>query len=254
LKPIETAAHLHLPREIAGDVHNYIVHLHEEFGSNLISVTGFGCSVTGEYVHWKSDVNLLIILRYASAEQLAKAANVTQRWLRRLPLDPVILTPADLERSRDVIPVELVDWHHRHQALYGPDPLAEIDINGQTLRVELEYSFRKKLARLRSHYLRVSNNERDLTQLLTGSIESFLSQMTCMLFLHGKTPPLRVRELCTQLRFDFDLDGDILYAIAMVKVGQASFRRGEPALAFQRYLTCVEKMIDNVDALEFAGA
>lgn len=250
----QTLAQELLPREIASDVHNYIVHLNEEFGSNLISVTAFGASATGEYVHWKSDVNLLIILRYASVEQLTRAAIVTQRWLKRLPLDPVIMTPADLEHARDVIPVELVDMHHRHQTVYGPDPLAEIEVNGPPLRIELEYSFRKKLARLRSHYLRVSNDERQLTELLCESIDSFLTQMTCLLFLHGKTPPVRVRELCTQLRFDFDIDGEILYAVAMVKVGQASFRRGEPTQAFQRYLSCVEKMVETVDAMEFSAA
>lgn len=246
----ESLAQLHMPREIAQDVHNFIEQLKEEFGDELLSVTAFGAAVTGEYVHWKSDVDLMILLKSAQAPTLGQAAKVAGHWLKRFPLDPIIMTPVDLKRAREVIPSELLNMHHRHQVLFGADPMEEIEIDGNLLRLELEHSFERKLARLRSHYLRVANDERGLTDLITESIDRVLDLMTCLMFLHGKTPPARLRELCTQIKFEFDIDGDTLHTIAQVRLGKVTLRRGEATEIFQRYLHIVEKMVEVVEQLQ----
>jgi len=241
---------IHMPREIAQDVHSFIEQLKEEFGEELLSVLAFGATVSGEYVHWKDDVDLLILLKSAQAPTLDKAARVVSRWLKKFPLDPIIMTPSDLKRAREVIPAELLNMHHRHQVLLGVDPMQEIDIDGNILRQELEHSFERKLARLRSHYLRVANDERALTELITEGIDRFLDLLTCLMFLHGKTPPSRLRELCTQVKFEFDIDGHTLHTIAQVKLGKVTLRRGEAVEMFQRFLHVVEQMVELVEQMK----
>ena len=247
----ESLVQLHMPQEIARDVEAFLEHLRQELGTNLLSVVAFGSSATGEYVHWKTSVNLLILVQKLGPADLEKAANVALSWLRRFPLDPVLMTADDLARSQDVFPVEFVDMFHRHCVLWGEhDPLSDLEIDGSALRVEVEHSLRKKLLRLRGHFLRVANNERALTDLMTESIEEFLQLMSSLLFLHGKQPPSRVLDLCTQLHFTFDLDGSTLIALADVKYGRRSLKRGEALELFERYLRAVERMVDNVDRMD----
>lgn len=249
----ESPAQLHMPREIAQDVHSFIEQLKREFADELLSVVAFGATVSGEYVHWKDDVDLLILLKSAQAPTLDKAARVASPWLKRFPLDPIIMTPKDLKRAREVIPAELLNMHHRHQLLFGADPMEEIEIDGNTLALELEHSFERKLARLRSHYLRVANDERGLTELITEGIDRFIDLLTCLMFLHGKTPPTRLRELCTQIKFEFDIDGATLHTIAQVKLGKVTLRRGEAAEIFQKFLHIVEQMVEVVEQIKGTG-
>jgi len=148
--------------------------LRTALGDDLVALMLYGSAARGAHVPGRSDVNLLVVLRDASADVLRRAAPALAAWARQHHAPPLIQTEADWAASADVFPIELEDIRDAHRVLAGRDVLSAIRTNPEDLRRELEREARGKLIRLRAAYAATLRDGRALGALLAESVGTFV--------------------------------------------------------------------------------
>ena len=115
-------------------INDFVSRLQRAAGTNLESVILYGSAAAGEYHPEYSNVNLLCVLKDTSLAKLLPLAPAVDSWTKQKHPAPLMITREELERSADVFAIEFVDIQRRHRALFGPDPLAALQIPMQLSR------------------------------------------------------------------------------------------------------------------------
>lgn len=230
-----------------GAVSGFLEDLRNRMGRNLQSVTLYGSAARGDFVDGSSDLNILIVADAMDAEALAAAGDAIRHWSDRLPLSPIFATPNYLRDSADVFPLEFMDMRESHVTLFGPDPLAELEVAPRYLRHQVEAELKGKLMRLRSAYAQAAGDDRAVRALLSDSLPSFRALFQGALRLGGEKPPEDRREVMRAVSHAFDLDAEALEAVAAIRNG-AALPEGGAQPVMSHYLTAIEKLTAAVDA------
>jgi len=216
-------------------------------GRNLVAAILYGSAARGTYVKGRSDLNVLVILRDASAEALRPAAAVLADWTKSGEPAPLVFSEAEWRASADVFPIEVEDMREAHRLLKGHDVFAGLTTTRADLRLELEREVRGKLLRLRTEYAAAAPSGKALGRLLLGSASTFLTLLRAALRLVGKVPP---REPAALARAAAEAAGMDAAAFDWV-VGRLEGRT-MPALepfdpAAARYVDAIERLARFVD-------
>ncbi|HVO56571.1 MAG TPA: nucleotidyltransferase domain-containing protein [Dongiaceae bacterium] len=177
--------------------------LQEAAGDNLFSVVLYGSAARGEYQPQRSDLNLLCLLKSAKAHELARLSGVIRWWSGQLQ-EPVphFFTPEELKSSADVFAIELLDIGRSHRVLFGPDPIADLEVPTNLHRVQVEHELRSVQQKLREQLVRGGEDESHLRNTYSRSISGVAVLLRHVLIAFGEDPPadrasvfLRVAEL-----------------------------------------------------------
>jgi len=171
------------------DVERFAGRLEAALGENLVAAVLYGSAARGTYVKGRSDLNVLIILRDASAEALRAATPVLADWTKAGEPPPLVFSQAEWRASADVFPIEIEDMREAHRPVRGSDVFAGIATSRADLRQELEREVRGKLLRLRTEYAAAAPSGKALTRLLLGTASTFLTLFRATLRLAGREPP-----------------------------------------------------------------
>src|SRR5215472_13972428 len=106
----------------------FVEKLKQAAGTNLESVVLYGSAVTGDYDPDYSNVNLVVILKDTSLANLLALAPAVSAWVGQKRHAPLLIMRDELERSADVFAIELMDMKRQHRVLFGPDPIASLQI------------------------------------------------------------------------------------------------------------------------------
>lgn len=121
-------------------------------GEAALCIAVYGSAAGDEFSARHSDVNLVIVLREVTFEDLRLiGATLT----REAPDDllfatPLVVAPQFLRDARDSFPIELADMAERHRILQGDDLLADLRVGRAHVREEAEREARSKLLHLRA--------------------------------------------------------------------------------------------------------
>ena len=158
-------------------------------GDNLVSLMLYGSAARGSRVAGRSDANVLLVVRDASADALRRAAPALAAWLKVAKAPPLIQTEADWAASADVFPIEVEDIREAHRLLAGRDALAGLVTTRENLRLELEREARGKLIRLRAEYAAAGADGQALAELLARALSTFLILFRAGLRLAARPVP-----------------------------------------------------------------
>jgi len=156
------------------------------FGDALRTLALYGSEARGEGRGPRSDVNLVVVAEPLAFAHLGRVAQWHARWRAERFAAPLLLSATDLERSRDVFPLELLDIQAHHRTLAGRELFAGLTIPAAAVRAECEREAKGKLIRLRELYLEVAGSARDLRALMLDSRRTFLMVMRGLLHLRGE--------------------------------------------------------------------
>src|SRR5215831_7544551 len=78
-------------------------------GDNLQCVVLYGSAAGGDFHPNYSQIDLLCLLRETSLDALEKLASTAKWWTRQKQPAPIVMTPAELERSAAVFAIEIMD-------------------------------------------------------------------------------------------------------------------------------------------------
>jgi hypothetical protein len=213
-------------------------------GENLRAVILFGSAAAGDHVQG-SGSNVLAVLNKLGAQELLSLTELSAQWTKAGHPAPLLFTWERLRQSADVFPIELLDIKENQKLLFGEDPLADINIKLDDLRRELEHEMKGKLIALRERFLTTKGAPKQVKELLTSSLSTFLVLFKAALRLQGENPPAKKIEALALLKKHVDFDDEVFSIIWDLREGK---KRGEnPVELFKRYLKAVETVTDAVD-------
>ena len=145
----------------------------EAAADNLVSLVLYGSAASG-IRGAQSDVNLLMVLRDASAAALHPLGPALRAWLRSGERAPLVFSLDGWRRAADVFPIEIEDIRQRHRVLRGTDPVAEVATTREDLRRELEREARGLLIQLRASYAAAAGDGKALAAVVRDSLRTVL--------------------------------------------------------------------------------
>jgi len=222
-------------------------------GADLVSLLLYGSSARGNAVPNRSDVNLLLIVRDASAATLHRAAPALNAWARAGHRLPLIHTLAEWQAAADVFPMEIEDIRDAHHVLAGTDPLDGLATTRADLRRELEREARGKLLYLRAGYTAAAGDASALGELLAQALGTLLVLFRAALRAAGRTVPGDSAALIRQTADMAGFDASAFDWALAARQGSAPRRLAAYDADAARYLAAVERFTRYVNDLPTQG-
>jgi len=166
--------------------------LEELLGSakeKIHSVQVTGSALTPDYDPKGSDVNSVVVLEEMDLDFLKLLAPLGKKYGKKGIAAPLIMTPAYIENSLDVFPVEFLNIRWVHRTLFGADPFAAIEVERSDLRQQCERELKVRLIGMRQHYLSAAGDRKILLASLLQDFSGYIPLFRAILFLLGKEPP-----------------------------------------------------------------
>ncbi len=207
-------AELRAPPEVVAGLTRLRDELAAAAGSNLQALVLFGGLAEGRYRPGKSDVNVLVVLTRASADDLSALAPALRHAGRALRVEPLLVTRTELPAAADVFPAKFLHIERRHLLLAGTDPFVGLDISREHLRLRLEQELTNQALRLRRRFVAAAHAPADLSHVLAEAAGSLGAQLRMLLELAGKPNDEDLASCLKAAAQAFDLDADALLGLA----------------------------------------
>jgi len=220
--------------------------LKEAAGKNLESVVLYGSATTSAYRPGSSDLNVLCTLVTLDVHELQLLAPVVLWWTREEKEPPPLFFLAEeLARSTDVFAIESLDVKRAHRVLFGPDPIAALEVPMNLHRVQVERDLRLLLLRLRQHALLSGKNESEYVAVLKKTSSSAVTLLRHTLLAFGEEPPSDPGSLFARIA---DLTGAEAAAFhAPHDFHEGAGLKADPFEAYDGFIHALEKVIVALD-------
>ena len=204
----------------------------------------YGSAARGDYVHGRSNINLMLVLDDPSPGRLRALAPAFAAWRKTAAEPPLLISRAEWARASDVFPIEITDMRAGYKVLRGADPLGSTRVDRRDLRQALEREFRGKLLRLRQGYAAAAGDAKRLGELASGSIAAVLVLLRSLLTLAGRPVPANPTSLAGEAAS--------LLGVAPGALTTPVERRGQRGwqctpIEFEEYLQAVSRAAEYVD-------
>jgi hypothetical protein len=225
--------------------------LHELFGDALRAIALTGESAGAGYRPGRSLLELAVLLDAVTPEVLRRVRPHLRGWERRRVATPLLLDARWLEGSRDVFPIEFLELREHHVLLHGEgDPFANLPVQPDHLRLEVEKQLRGKLLHLWGAYLDTRGSRRRLRALLLAAVPGFAWLLRGALHLaEGPTahPHAPDDELFAEVERRFGVSLPVLRRLARARRGAEPVASGELEGVFDAVLAEVRDLVGRFD-------
>ncbi|HZU32344.1 MAG TPA: hypothetical protein VFB79_14600, partial [Candidatus Angelobacter sp.] len=184
----------------------FVEKLKSAASDNLVNLTVYGSAVSEEFHPEFSDINLLCVLREASASSLQALAPVICWWTAQKFPAPLVFSQQEIPEAAKVFPIEMLDIRQQHHVLFGKDIFADLNVPLDRHRFQLEHDLRTKLLLLRQHYLLANGDQKRIGWLMLDSISNFATLFRhALLALRLEAPKTKsevIEQLALKIQFD----------------------------------------------------
>jgi hypothetical protein len=188
---------------------------------------------------------MLVVERWGLAE-LQAIAPADRAWQQAGNAPPQLFTVAELAAAADVFPLEILDFQQSRRVLLGNDPIADLHVDLDQLRLQLEHELRSKLLMLRQGLLAATADERRLSGVLLASLSSVLVLFRAALRLYDKKVPAQKRAALLALAEHIQFDSQPFLTLLEYKVRSETPQTSAASVA-GAYLASIEQVIGAVD-------
>ncbi|MGA1844387.1 MAG: hypothetical protein ACMUIS_07475 [bacterium] len=242
----------HLDPWVREHVVPFCHHILQSFPGRICSICLYGSAAVGDYIHKRSNINLMIMIDALHLEDLQTLLHLMKRARKKGIAAPLLLTPEHIATSTDAFPIEFLDMKEKHVNLYGTDPFIDLDIDLKNLRLQCEQQIKGKLIRLRQSYMELGLKKRPLAALLTASLTSLLPVLrnTIRLVQPTQQPPRSNEEIILRACKDFQLDNEVFLDILKLKKGHTKPDMGMITCIFEGYLDNLTTLAKHIDQIK----
>jgi hypothetical protein len=213
----------------------------------LCSAVLYGSAAAGDFVPGTSNYNVLLVLDRLGAAELDLLSKPAMQWAKAGNRPPLLFARGELKSSADVFPLELLDIRQSHRMLFGEDPLDDIPIRHEHLRLQLERELKEKLLALRERYLLTGGKPRRVLELLTGSVAGFLVLFRAVVRLFQEDVPAHKVEALRLLAQHIPFDPRPLVEVDELRHRRRKPRDVVPQALFESFLATIEQVVAAVD-------
>jgi hypothetical protein len=164
---------------------------------------------------------------------------------------PVYFSVREIEDAVDVFPIEFYQMSIARKVLFGPDVLANIEVQPEDLRIQAEYELRSKLIQLRRAYIPASATVDGLKRLMGDSLSSFTTLFSAVLIVKGINPPATKREILRLTAQHLGIDALVFEKVLNIRENNFSEKLDEKSVneLFGQYMADIEDVINAVDSV-----
>lgn len=219
------------------------------FSGRLVSVVLYGSAAAPGQSDRLSDLNILAVLKDITPRELAEAEPVLHWWHQQDQPSPLLMSEEEVANSADCFPIEFRDMQRARRVLYGPDPIADLEVHDTDYRAQVEHELRANLLRLRQQGAALLSDPPELVALCAESESTFAVLGRHALMLAGAEPAQDRRAMLRQLGQTLSADLSVFETLLDLRAGQAPAELN-PVELFARYLVCIQEIVAFVDRLK----
>ena len=216
-------------------------------GANLKAVVLFGSAARGEYHERHSDLNVLLLLERAQAQDLEALHPAAAWWERKKLPAPQVFTLGELRASADIFAIELLDMKAHHRMIYGEDFFQELTVPLDLHRLQVERELRTNWVKLRQAILLAPPKDRVLIALMDASVSTFVTLFRHALVALGEEPPAARREIVGAVARLAACSPEAFETILDVREAKRPAGGVKARETLRGYLDLVERVTDEVD-------
>jgi hypothetical protein len=209
-----------------------------------------GSAATAAYDPGYSDVNSVVVLHEMDLTFLERLAPLGKRYVKQRVRAPLIMTPAYVQDSLDVFPLEFQEIALIHRTVYGNDLFAHLTIDPTHLRLQCERDLKAKLMGLRHGYLSSQGEAKILTANFAQAIAGYMPLFRGIISLYGQTPPIAPEDVIEMLQEVTGVDSSIYLTVLRHKHQHERLQISELNTLFETYYGATDALRGVVDELE----
>ena len=221
-----------------------------KYRDRIHSIYVTGTAITDDYDEKSSDVNSIFVLKEMDIRFLKILAPLGKKYGKDRVAAPLMMTPDYINSSRDVFPVEFLNFKLIHSTVFGEDIFKDIEINRKDLRHQCERELKTKLIWLRQGYLSSMGDRKMLTERFAKSITGYIPLFRALIVLFGKEPPARQADVITALSEALSINTDVFAKVLREKRDRIKPSVEELNTIFDDYYAVTEKLGKMVDEIK----
>ena len=136
-------------------------------GENLLALSATGGWLVSDPLFADEPAASVIVLREVDLAVLDRLAAAGAQFGKHQLRAPLVMTPAYIQSTCDVFPLELLEIQQLHVSVYGEDFFADCAFPRREVRLQCEREFKRILIRLRQGILAAAGREKMLADLET---------------------------------------------------------------------------------------
>jgi len=216
---------------------------------NLHSFYVVGSALTSEFDEKASEINSVIVLKDMDLTFVEYLAPLGKVYKKKGVAAPLIMTPAYIESSLDVFPIEFHDFRLIHETIFGEDLFAGLEIEAAHLRLQCEREVKTKLIGLRQGYISSLGDKSLLSEGLAESISGMIPLFRAVLTLIGKDASGAGLGVIKSFEEYIDIKTGIFEKMLQLRQKQISLSATELTSSFEEYYKATEKAARRIDEL-----
>ncbi len=236
--------------DVAEPFGRFLKRVTSEYEDNIHSVHLTGSAITPDYIPGRSDINSIFVLKEMDLDFLKLLAPLGKRFKKEGIAAPLIMTPAYIENSLDVFPVEFLNFKLIHRTVLGEDIFEGLTFDREHMRLQVERELKSRLIWLRQGYLSTMGEKRALIENISSSITGFIPVFRAIVFLTGTEPPVERYEVIKKLKESTELDTEVFEKMLLIKQDRLKPDKDELDELFRQYYKTTERLGRLIDALE----
>jgi len=238
-----------LHESIRPDVVAFCERLAAVLGANLKAIAVYGSATGPDFVPGKSDVNLVVVVGETGEQVLTSLLDAVRWGRKRRIAPPLLLTPAYIQSSLDVFPIEFVEIRESQALLAGEDFFGALEPKPLEMRLECESQLKAAALRTRQAHLEIGSTRHGAEEVLHASLTSLIPVMRAMLRLRGEAVPLRKSDVLRAVGRVFGVDSGRLEAILRDKAGDEKIDGREARKVLAAYVEDIERLAGAIEGL-----
>ena len=209
-------------------------------GPRLKCAALYGSAAAGDFVPGASNYNLLVVVDPLTTNELDLLAVPIGAWRKAGHPGPLLFTADQLKSSADAFAIELLDIRQSRRILWGDDLLADIRVQHEHLRLQVERELTGKLLALRGAYVAASGRQDAVGEVMLGSLSTFLVLFRAALRLREEAVPALKLEALDRLNKHLKFDTRPFRRLAELKEQRRAAREVAAEVLFADYLAAIE--------------
>jgi hypothetical protein len=209
-----------------------------------------GSALTQDYDAKTSDINSVVVLHQMDLTFLEFLAPLGKKYGKKRIAAPLIMTPAYIDNSLDVFPIEFLNIKLLHHTVFGEDIFQHAAIKKSDLRYQCERELKVKLIGLRQGYISASGSQRVLAKGFADSYAGYMPLFKAIIVLYGKEAPRNNLEILSDLEASTGIRLDVFRQVLNLKKRKTTPSIDQLKIVFQDYYEAIEKLEKITDALE----
>jgi hypothetical protein len=240
---------IHLKTDISARYKPFLDNILERHQAIIHSVHIVGSALTPDFDSKISDINSVVVLGTMDLKFLKFLAPLGKKYGRMRIAAPLIMTPAYIDKSLDVFPIEFFNIQQLHLTVFGADVFKALDIKKPDLRRQCEQELKVKLIGLRQGYISAAGDQKILARSFAESFSGYLPLFKSIIWLLGKEPPRNHADILSALEKVSGIRTEAFKIVLNQKKKKTKPSMEQLNMVFEDYYAAIEKLGDLIDVL-----